>query len=105
MARYVDINDVEKELKNFTSLFFDEIKEHLKKIPTANVRPILRGKWTSGCFASAYFPKSKNESGLHTAYCTNCHITQTVNTYKGTVQFNFCPYCGADMRERDKNDL
>ncbi len=34
----------------------------------------------------------------HTRKCSACNITQTVTTYRGKVNFNFCPYCGADMR-------
>lgn len=29
--------------------------------------------------------------------CSACHISQTVNVYKGKVMFMFCPYCGAKM--------
>lgn len=31
--------------------------------------------------------------------CSNCHITQTVTVYMGKPMFNFCPYCGANMRK------
>lgn len=37
-------------------------------------------------------------NGEHTRKCSACNITQTVTTYKGKVNFNYCPYCGADMR-------
>ena len=37
-------------------------------------------------------------NGEHTRKCSACNITQTVTTYRGKVNFNFCPYCGADMR-------
>lgn len=33
-----------------------------------------------------------------TRTCSVCGITQTVNVYQGKVMFNYCPYCGADMR-------
>ena len=38
-------------------------------------------------------------NGEHTRKCSACNITQTVTTYRGKVNFNYCPYCGADMRE------
>lgn len=34
----------------------------------------------------------------NTRTCSVCHISQTVNVYQGKVMFNYCPYCGADMR-------
>ena len=37
-------------------------------------------------------------NGEHTRKCSACNITQTVTTYRGKVNFNFCPYCGEDMR-------
>ena len=37
-------------------------------------------------------------NGEHTRKCSACNITQTVTTYRGKVNFNYCPYCGADMR-------
>lgn len=29
--------------------------------------------------------------------CSTCHVTQTVNIFKGKVMFKYCPYCGASM--------
>ena len=37
-------------------------------------------------------------NGEHTRKCSACNITQTVTTYRGKVNFKYCPYCGADMR-------
>lgn len=34
----------------------------------------------------------------HVRQCSACHVTQTVTTYRGVVNFKFCPYCGVDMR-------
>lgn len=36
--------------------------------------------------------------GGTTRTCSNCHISQTVNVYKGKVMFKYCPYCGAHMK-------
>lgn len=58
---------------------------------------VIHAKWTNGCFYPTYKPREDKKNGLQTAYCANCGITQTVNTYNGKVQFKFCPYCGAKM--------
>ena len=42
-------------------------------------------------------------NGEHTRKCSVCNRTQTVTTYRGKVNFNFCPYCGADMRGINEN--
>ena len=46
-----------------------------------------KGKW-----------EKKFGNGEKTRTCSVCHISQTVNVYHGKVMFNYCPYCGADMR-------
>lgn len=40
-------------------------------------------------------------NGEHTRKCSACNITQTVTTYMGKVNFNYCPYCGAKMENDD----
>ena len=37
-------------------------------------------------------------NGEHTRKCSACNITQTVTTYRGKVNFKYCPYCGAKMK-------
>ena len=34
-------------------------------------------------------------------YCTNCMETSEVPTVFGNPLYDFCPNCGADMRERE----
>ena len=49
-------------------------------IPAADVRPVVRGKWTA------------TGAGCLTSKCSVCG-------YKSLEAGNFCPNCGADMRE------
>mgnify|MGYP007104062393 CR=1 FL=1 len=35
--------------------------------------------------------------------CSNCRITQTVNTHKGKVMFRYCPYCGSEMNPKSNS--
>jgi hypothetical protein len=48
-------------------------------IPAADVRPVVRGRWE-------YNP------GDNIPYCSECMMPQD-------SECNFCPNCGADMRE------
>ena len=55
----------------------------LNKAPAADVRPVVRGKWIK--------PTRVPDSMLDE--CSVCGFDT------GAYTFNFCPNCGADMRE------
>ena len=59
----------------------DWVKRRIKELPSADVRPVVRGRWVDG--------KCDN-CGEHAPYW--CLAT----TFH---ESNFCPNCGADMRE------
>ena len=58
----------------------DEVPDNLR-LPAADVKPVLRARWE--ICSDGYYP-----------YCSNCK-----NEPQGRVMTDFCPYCGADMRE------
>ena len=55
----------------------DRFEEFLNSIPAADVRPVVRGKWIKIKYRSI---------------CRDC-------SFRGFASWNFCPNCGADMRE------
>ena len=55
----------------------DDIAEMLQNLPAADVRPVVRGKWIKIKYRSI---------------CRDC-------SFRGFASWNFCPNCGADMRE------
>lgn len=50
--------------------------------PAADVKPVLRARWE--ICSDGYYP-----------YCSNCKEEP-----QGRVMTDFCPNCGADMREK-----
>lgn len=60
--------------------------EYLDEIPAADVRPVIRGKWVS----------ANEQSNGGTVYCFSCCSECGRKTATNT---DFCPNCGADMRE------
>ena len=58
--------------------------EEIRAIPAADVRPVVRGKWVD-------HPRWK----WIYAECSECEVVSDVKS-------NFCPNCGADMREPPK---
>lgn len=61
-------------------------------IAMANNLPSVEPERKKGEWIKEYW------NGEHTRKCSACNITQTVTTYRGKVNFNFCPMCGADMK-------
>lgn len=62
-------------------------------LPAADVRPVVRGKWVK------IHPKSRLDGEF---YCPACRDVIDIATGKETPLdrgLNFCPNCGADMRE------
>lgn len=66
------------------------IRKIAENIPSADVRPVVRGKWL------------RTQAYPHRIYCSNCYVTFIRNDefleLKETPH-NYCPNCGADMRE------
>lgn len=74
----------------------DDIAEMLQNFPAADVRPVVRGKWLTG-------NDNPRTYGRIRAMCGRCGafaLAEMVNagSYKEWLS-NFCPNCGADMRE------
>ena len=67
----------------------------LEELPDADVRPVVRGKWII---------HKPFDSGRHN--CNECIECSVCGTWFGHDCYeisNFCPNCGADMREEDSN--
>jgi hypothetical protein len=62
---------------------YDFAIRQIEAIPAADVRPVVRGKWIK--------PTRVPDSML--SECSVCGFDT------GAYTFNFCPNCGADMRE------
>lgn len=63
----------------------------IEQEPPADVRPVVRGKWVL-----EYEPNGK-------PYCFHCSVCNGDFHYIGiTTKYDFCPNCGADMREGTK---
>ena len=60
----------------------------VNEIPSADVVERKRGRWEMEWW----------QEGHKVRKCSYCKRSQTVNIFNGEVMFNFCPYCGADMR-------
>jgi hypothetical protein len=82
MAEYIE-REAALEAAKKSHLYFD-LKPIINSIPTADVRPVVRGKWTL----------NKDGSGT----CSECGFVQN-SCWDLDNWDNFCHHCGADMRE------
>lgn len=84
--KYVDFDKVITTYKTFGHLNLHNALEAFNEIPAADVRPVVRGKWVN--YGDEYRPDIK---------CCVCGQRKPI--LLGNFNFNFCPNCGADMRE------
>lgn len=78
--------DDDRHLAMVRCMGLNDAMDAVKSIPTADVVPVVRGKW-----------KEDWETGC--SECSACHDTFLWEDFKGVADWNFCPNCGAYMRE------
>lgn len=75
----------------------DDIAEMLQNFPAADVRPVVKAHW--------YWDKDGMDWNIGAWRCSACKAMSPMwwNTDRGSPMHksghNFCPNCGADMRE------
>ena len=93
MAKYVDVEKVfcadceDRDRCGSPDVFCD-----VHSMPAADVAPVVRGEWISR-FAKHW--KGKDE-------CGECGFHE--RDHRDLSHYNYCPNCGADMRERMGDD-
>ena len=94
MAEYIEREDA---LKIADEYYDHPIGKGIAKsifcLPAANVRPVVRGKWEPWSYKGyGILPFS----GLK---CSKCGVLMDGIEKPEEYHLNFCPNCGADMRE------
>jgi hypothetical protein len=96
MSDYISREEAEKRIDEALSRVFVEPvgKSILSKLPAADVKPVVRGKWIDeGTFA--------DNNNAHAYMCSNCcsHVIEYPEEIKDQ---HFCYNCGADMEGDDE---
>ena len=78
-----------------------ECRKRLERIPAADVRPVVRGRWEYTVIEGDVISEIPT---IVKGVCSVCHnyseeIPKWIYDDGGHIWFNFCPNCGADMRE------
>ena len=84
MGDYIDRENYCKTICRCDREYCDKEKCPIWTAPAADVRPVVRGRW-SWRTGSEY-------------RCTNCGRHTHVDEVMEEPAYNYCPYCGADMR-------
>lgn len=72
------------------------IEDLLLNIPTMEAKPVVHGEWLDAPYV--YF-------GAKRYVCSECKDSEFWEDRFVIVKENFCPNCGADMRERIDKDV
>ena len=84
--RYIDADKIlYTDLSEGRGVCWVTFMDWIKEMPTADVRENVKGEWI--LHIDDLFPAES------TMECNQCHEHQPV-----TIDDNFCPNCGADMR-------
>lgn len=93
MSRYIDADNLKSiksiQLADFNSI--ETIRDWIDRQPTADVRENVHATFVSELVKKEDW-KGKMQSYYQPNSCSNCHTALTGKE-------NFCPNCGADMRE------
>ena len=75
-------------VRRYPNSFYNGIeaaRDAIRKLPAADVRPVARGKWI--------------ERHTNTESPNVCYFSSCCGFPSWYGKWNFCPNCGADMRE------
>ena len=99
MSEYIERDKVIRELEWYIERFPDcaecleARKSIIARIPSADVRPVVMARWKHR--------KDSAWSGGGCTECSACGFGYSDEYYHEVEEFNFCPNCGADMREEN----
>lgn len=85
MAEYVEREAALRVCRDFYD--WNSHKE-IRSLPAADVAPVVHGRW---------------EVRGQEVFCTNCDSESGHNAFGASVFSNYCPNCGAHMRDGDKD--
>ena len=83
-------NETFDNLRGYYGFSEETVNQTINSIPSADVRPIVRGKWIL---------KETVHFGLKEYTCSNCQDDEYWEKYYCRGNESFCPNCGAMMME------
>lgn len=94
MPRYIDADEFVKRVIQYPRQSTKTIGLALADTPTADAQEVKHGKWIN----------AKPMSGRVGKVCSACGNEAYWDSDYGQQLFDWCPYCGADMRKETEDD-
>lgn len=93
MAEYIERQEVYSEINKLplTEDATMEILWAIDHIPTADVAPVVHGYW------KPIYPDIDHQDRAKDYECSVCRRISSDEVYSRSLDFEFCPYCGAKM--------
>lgn len=109
MEEYVAKSVLKKELNiaNLHSGIVSALQNIVDEIPAADVREVKRGYWETyeeevyGIVPTEFKVCSKCGKEYDSVFMSAC----CADFEKDTIQFHYCPYCGAKMDGKDEENV
>lgn len=103
MSEYIEREKFKAEVRRLSTHYLNEwdtlgVLAAVDRIPAADVRPVVRGKWVDEKGNPVPFHRNCPASGAYGVNCSVCGEWLSASDEYSVVG-NFCPNCGADMRE------
>jgi predicted RNA-binding Zn-ribbon protein involved in translation (DUF1610 family) len=99
MAEYIARASLPKKKDYWDDDFgagYDQCLDDIAKIPAADVRPVVHGTWIP---VMAHYTNGRVEQAREEAYSPLFKCSECGFEWISYDDINFCPNCGADMRE------
>lgn len=97
MNKYINANELKlilnREHLNYSQMIEKKfVLNAIDKMPSADVAEVKHGEWIN------------KRTMVHDGefYCSACDFV--LDTFMQAVFYNYCPNCGADMRERKETE-
>lgn len=107
IARGIDDRYIEalkaKDMKTLYKIagakeILDSVGTNLCYIPAADVQPVKRGRWLE--HHAIWIDQPEIEGWFVQAKCSECERwAHVMNPYTKSVDYEYCPHCGARMKE------
>ena len=103
MAEYIEREKLIEHLRK--DPLFDLVERYgitgvIESIPAADVRPVKRGRWIQTTQPMGW----RDEDCAECSVCGEDFVLDELAMEDFTNLMNFCPNCGADMREPPKGE-
>lgn len=80
---------------NWGTLSCSRISYNLEKLPAADVKPVVHGKW----YDEDSFRLTQQEGGLHYAPIYRCSVCNKTVADHYISEHKYCLHCGAEMKK------